>query len=138
MKISINDTLHDFGIYKNQISDLFIWHFDDNKEAAAYFGVTPRTIDNWKARGNYPLAVIRLLLVIHRGYLPTSKEWSGFKIRGDRLYTPAGREISAYDLMELDIKIAYGENVVQFSRKKKTWVKKRHVKKQGNKCPVNA
>lgn len=137
MKRNINDTLHEFGMYKNHVKDLFLWHFDSHKEAAAFFGVTVQTIKNWKRSGNYPLSVIRLLLIIHRGYLPTTKEWVGFKIRGDKLYTPAGRELSAYDLMELDIRVANGDNVIEFRRKKKTWFKHRHKKKRAKHSPFN-
>ncbi|MCF7355086.1 S-adenosylhomocysteine hydrolase [Vibrio phage vB_VruC_PG21] len=137
MKVDIKDTLHEFGMYKNQVKDLFLWHFDSDKEAGEYFGVTPQTVKNWKTKGNYPLSVVRLLLIIHRGYLPTRKEWADFKIRGDKLYTPAGRELSAYDLMELDIRVTNGDNVIEFRRKKKTWFKLRHKKKRAKQSPFN-
>ncbi|MFA0612586.1 DUF3653 domain-containing protein, partial [Vibrio sp. 10N.222.49.B4] len=90
---------------------------------------------NWISNGNWPLSVVRLLLVMHRGYLPTSKPWRGFKIRGDVLYTPGGRELTAYDLMELDIKMSLEltSNVIQFRRKKKRRFK---LRKQGASRPV--
>ena len=121
MKNKIKEELFNNGLYINQVNDLLLWHFDGRDEAATFFGVTPQTVKNWQTKGNWPLSVIRLLLIMHRGYLPTSKSWRGFKIRGDVLYTPGGRELSAYDLMELDIKMSLetASNVVQFRRKKK-------------------
>ncbi|MDC5719440.1 DUF3653 domain-containing protein [Vibrio europaeus] len=121
MKRKIKEELFAHNLYINQVSDLLLWHFDDHKQAAEYFGVTPQTVKNWLKKGNWPLSVVRLLLVMHRGYLPITKQWRGFKIRGDVLYTPGGRELSAYDLMELDIRMSLKttSNVVQFRRKKK-------------------
>lgn len=137
MKRKIKDELFDHGLYINQVSDLLLWHFDDHKEAAVYFGVSPQTVKNWLKKGNWPLSVVRLLLIMHRGYLPVSKDWRGFKIRGDKLYTPAGREISTYDLMELDIRVSLKttSNVIQFRRKKK---KRYRIKKQGVRRPVSS
>ncbi|WP_337969451.1 DUF3653 domain-containing protein [Vibrio pectenicida] len=138
MKRQIKEELFQNNLYGNQVSDLMLWHFDSIKEAADYFGVTPQTIKNWKKKGTWPLSVVRLLLVMHRGYLPTSKEWRGFKIRGDKLFTPGGRELTAYDLMELDIRVCLKttSNVIQFRRKKK---KRYRLKtKQGVKRPVNS
>ena len=121
MKRRIREELFDHGLYINQVSDLLLWHFDSLDDAADYFGVTTQTVKNWLKKGNWPLSVIRLLLVMHRGYLPTSKPWRGFKVRGEALITPGGRELSAYDLMELDIRVCVRtqSNVVQFRRKKK-------------------
>lgn len=138
MKRKVKEELFENGLYINQVKDLLLWHFDDHKQAAEYFGVHPNTIKNWQKKGNWPLAVVRLLLIMHRGYLPTSKEWRGFKIRKDKMFTPAGREISAYDLMELDIRVSLKNtsNVIQFRRKKKKRYRKK--KKQGIRCPVNA
>lgn len=135
MKKKIKEELFAHNLYVNQVSDLLLWHFDDHKQAAEYFGVTPQTVQNWLKKRNWPLSVVRLLLIMHRGYLPISKEWREFKIRGDKLYTPAGRELSAYDLMELDIRVSLKNtsNVIQFRRKKK---KRYRVKKQGVRCPV--
>ncbi|WP_240205905.1 DUF3653 domain-containing protein [Vibrio sp. CyArs1] len=132
MKKTIRDELYNFGLYKNQIQDLFLWHFDGYKEVAEYFGVHPNTIKNWQKNGNYPLSVVRLMLIKHRGYLPVSKPWREFKIRGDNLITPGGRELSAFDLMELDIKMSLKNtsNVVQFRRKKKNRIKRHRVRKR--------
>ncbi|MGR5278811.1 DUF3653 domain-containing protein [Vibrio rotiferianus] len=121
MKKHVKDELYSNGMYSNQVSDLLLWHFEDHKEAAEYFGVTPQTVKNWVKKGNWPLSVVRLLLIMHRGYLPITKAWRGFKIRGDRMFTPGGRELTAYDLMELDIRVSLKNhtNVIQFRRKKK-------------------
>ena len=135
MKNKVRDELYHYGLYINQISDLLLWHFDDHKPAAEYCGVTTQTIKNWHKRGNWPLSVVRLLLIKHRGYLPISKEWREFKIIGDSIITPSGRKVSAWDLMELDIKIELGHNVVQFRRKKKKRFKV-GKQKQGIRCPV--
>ena len=132
MKRRIREELFDHGLYINQVSDLLLWHFDSLDDAADYFGVTTQTVKNWLKKGNWPLSVIRLLLVMHRGYLPTSKPWRGFKVRGETLITPGGRVLSAYDLMELDIRVCIRtqSNVVQFRRKKK---KRYRVRRQGEK-----
>ncbi len=138
MKIQIKDELFAQGLYLNQVTDLLLWHFDDHKEAAKYFGVTTQTVRNWNKKGNWPLSVIRLLLIMHRGYLPTTKVWRGFKIRGDKLFTPGGRELTAYDLMELDIRMSLKttSNVIQFRRKKKK--RYRLKSKQGVRRPVRS
>ncbi|EKO3452650.1 phage protein [Vibrio sp. LQ2] len=136
MKRRVKEELFENGMYINQVKDLLLWHFDDHKQAAEYFGVHPNTVKNWQLKGNWPLSVVRLLLIMHRGYLPTSKEWRGFRIRKDVLLTPAGREISAYDLMELDIRVSLKttSNVIEFRRKKKKRYRKK--KKQGRDSPV--
>ncbi|ENM5765063.1 MULTISPECIES: DUF3653 domain-containing protein [Vibrio] len=118
MTRKVREELYNFGLHINQVSDLLLWHFDSDAEAAEYFGVTTQTVKNWKKKRNWPLAVVRLLLIKHRGYLPVSKVWREFKIRGDILYTPEGRALSAYDLMELDIKVKDFSNVFYFHRKK--------------------
>lgn len=129
MKKFIKDELYNNGMYTNQVQDLLLWHFDDNKQAAEYFGVSPQTVRNWIKKGNWPLSVIRLLLIMHRGYLPITKAWRGFKIRGDKMFTPGGRELTAYDLMELDIRVSLKNtsNIIQFRRKKK---KRYRIKKK--------
>ncbi|NOI20774.1 S-adenosylhomocysteine hydrolase [Vibrio coralliilyticus] len=121
MKRKVKEELFAHSLYINQVSDLLLWHFDDHKQAAEFFGVTPPTVKNWIKKGNWPMSVVRLLLIMHRGYLPVSKPWRGFKIRGDKLFTPGGRELSAYDLMELDIRVSLKttSNVIEFRRKKK-------------------
>ncbi len=90
MKNKLKDELFNNGLYINQVNDLLLWHFDGHDEAAEYFGVTPQTVKNWISKGNWPLSVVRLLLVMHRGYLPTSKPWRGFKIRGMCFTLPEG------------------------------------------------
>ncbi|MFW7525318.1 DUF3653 domain-containing protein [Vibrio ostreicida] len=138
MRKDLQDELFAHNIYINQVKDLLLWHFDSINDAAKYFGVTPQTVKNWKKKKTWPLSVIRLLLIMHRGYLPTSKEWRGFKIRGDKLFTPGGRELTAYDLMELDIRMSLKttSNVIQFRRKKK---KRNRLKtNQGVKRPFNS
>lgn len=117
MKRNVREELYEHGLYINQVKDLFLWHFDSNQDAAKYFGVTSRTIDNWHKDLSYPLCAVRLLLVRHRGYLPPTKEWRGFKIRGDVLYTPSGRALSTYDLQELDIRMNPEEQIVEFRRR---------------------
>ncbi|EPU3406918.1 DUF3653 domain-containing protein [Vibrio vulnificus] len=132
----VRDELYNFGLHINQVSDLLLWHFDSDKEAAEYFGVSVQTVRNWKTKRNWPLSVVRLLLIKHRGYLPTSKAWRGFKVKGDEIYTPGGRAISAYDLMELDIKISLGNNVVQFRRKKTNTRCVRYLRRFSNRALV--
>jgi len=137
IKNKLSKELHEFGLYLNQVNDLFLWHFDSDKEAAEYFGVSPQTVKNWKIKRNWPLSVVRLLLIKHRGYMPTSKEWRDFKIVGDSIITPAGRRVSCYDLRELDIKINGERGNVVFFRRKKNY-RTRRIRKQGNHCPVTS
>ncbi|MCU8149835.1 hypothetical protein M2G93_17100 [Vibrio vulnificus] len=132
----VRDELYNFGLHLNQVSDLFLWHFDSDKEAAEYFGVSVQTVRNWRVKHNWPLSVVRLLLIKHRGYLPVSKVWREFKIKGDVIYTPGGRAISAYDLMELDIKISLGHNVVQFRRKKTNGSSVRYLRRFKNRALI--
>ncbi|MYM58516.1 S-adenosylhomocysteine hydrolase [Vibrio sp. OCN044] len=138
MRKDLKDELFAHNMYINQVKDMLLWHFDDNKQAADFFGVTPQTVKNWQTKGTWPMSVVRLLLIMHRGYLPITKPWRGFKIRGEKLFTPGGRELTAYDLMELDIRMSLktNSNVIQFRRKKKK--RYRIKRKQGAKRPVNS
>lgn len=138
MKKSVRNELFENNLYMRQVNDLLLWHFDGVNDAAEFFGVSPQTVKNWIKKGTWPLSVVRLLLIIHRGYLPNSKAWRGFKIRGDVMYTPGGRELSAYDLQELDIRVSLKttSNVIQFRRKKKK--RYRLKNKQGVKRPVTS
>lgn len=132
----VRDELYNFDLHINHVSDLLLWHFDSYKEVAEYFGVSVQTVRNWKTKRNWPLSVVRLLLVMHRGYLPTTKAWRDFKIKGDVIYTPGGRAISAYDLMELDIKMSLGHNVVQFRRKKTNSRSVRYLRRFSNRALI--
>lgn len=80
MKTRIKDELYSYDRYLNQVSDLLIWHFDGDKEAAEFSGVTAQTVKRWRKDRSRPMSVVRLLLIIHRGYFPPTKAWRGFKI----------------------------------------------------------
>ncbi|WP_281870232.1 DUF3653 domain-containing protein [Vibrio nigripulchritudo] len=52
----------------------------------------------WIDTKRWPVPVARLLLIKHRGFLPPTREWRGYKIRGDEIITPYGKAIKAQDL----------------------------------------
>jgi len=120
----LRDELHEHNLYVNQIPELFLWHFDDDKEAAEFFGVTVQTVKRWKKTRRYPMSVVRLLLIVHRGFLPNSRQWREFKVKGEYLITPGGRAVSVYDLHELDIRYKmnepFGGNVFTRHRQPRT------------------
>jgi hypothetical protein len=68
-------------------------------------GVTPRTVSFWEAgRTRIPYAAFRLLRVMLGGELPgPAREWEGFFIRGDRLYSPENHGFTAADLSWLSL-----------------------------------
>ncbi|MFM2481149.1 helix-turn-helix transcriptional regulator [Celerinatantimonas sp. YJH-8] len=77
--------------------------FETMDEAAQYFGVNPSTLHRWRKSGHWPTMPLRLMLIMHRGYLPTTGDWAGCKIRKlngtnpkqppvDLLYIPGFRE----------------------------------------------
>lgn len=54
--------------------------FDTYDEAAEFFGVTRVTLSNWRRSGHWPVMPLRLLLIMHRGYLPSTNDWAGCHI----------------------------------------------------------
>jgi DNA-binding transcriptional regulator YiaG len=70
------------------------WSIED---AGKYFQVTDRTWHNWE-NGSHriPYAVYKLLRVLARLELP-GKAWAGWRLEGDVLITPEGRQITPKD-----------------------------------------
>jgi transcriptional regulator with XRE-family HTH domain len=70
------------------------WSVED---AGKYFQVTDRTWHNWE-NGSHriPYAVYKLLRVLARLELP-GKAWAGWRLEGDVLITPEGRQITPQD-----------------------------------------
>ena len=66
------------------------WSVED---AGKYFQVTDRTWHNWESGAHrIPFAVYKLLRVLARLELP-GKAWAGWRLEGDVLITPEGRQI---------------------------------------------
>lgn len=66
-------------------------------EAGKYFQVTDRTWHNWEAGSHrIPFAVYKLARVLARLELPGAA-WAGWRLEGDQLITPEGRQISPQD-----------------------------------------
>lgn len=97
-KITLKDELAENGLVVGHLSDLLLYNFDSLLEASEYFGCTEQTLKRWMETKNWQVPVARLLLIKHRGFLPPTREWRGYKIRGDELITPYGKAIKAQDL----------------------------------------
>ncbi|ASA54413.1 DUF3653 domain-containing protein [Vibrio gazogenes] len=97
-RIKLRDELYQCGVLNRQLSEILISEFDSMEEAADYLGCSVSSLYRFKQQNKWPVAQARLLLIRHRGYLPSSTPWYGFKIRGDKLLTPSGREFSAIEL----------------------------------------
>ncbi len=80
-----------------------MYHFDSYAECAAYFGYTESSVRRWVNTNKWPVAVARLLLTKHRGFMPTTRAWREFRINGEYLTTPYGKSIHARDLALLHI-----------------------------------
>ncbi len=61
----------------------------DTKQAAEFFHVSPRTINNWVVTG-CPTWVDNYVVMYERS-IPDDKEWDGFKFVNGRLFTPYDR-----------------------------------------------
>ncbi|WP_120511989.1 DUF3653 domain-containing protein [Photobacterium salinisoli] len=96
--IQFQDELYSCGYIQRQLNDIFLYEFDSPQEAASYLGCSVSSIYRYMANHSWPVAQARLLLLKHRGFVPSSKPWQGFQIRGERLITPTGREFTARDL----------------------------------------
>ncbi|WP_083238601.1 DUF3653 domain-containing protein [Salinivibrio sp. SS3] len=68
------------------------------EEAADYLGCSVPTLYRYTKSNRRPVAQARLLLILHRGFLPTDKSWSGFRVKGERLIIPTGREFTTHEL----------------------------------------
>lgn len=55
--------------------------FDTYEEAAQFFGINSATLLRWRQTGHWPVMPLRLLLIMHRGYLPSTNDWAGCCIR---------------------------------------------------------
>lgn len=97
-RIQFNDELYQCGVLNRQLSEILLYEFDSMQEAANYLGCSVASLYRFKKQNKWPVAQARLLMIKHRGFLPTSKPWSGFKVHGDTLVTPSGREFTAMEL----------------------------------------
>ncbi|WP_154124805.1 DUF3653 domain-containing protein [Grimontia hollisae] len=95
--IDFQDELYSCGYVRAQLNEIYLYCFDSPKDAARYLGCSVSSIYRYLHEG-WPVAQARLMLLKHRGFMPTTKPWAGFKIDGERLITPTGREFSAMDL----------------------------------------
>ncbi len=101
--LEFRNELHGCGYLPSQLKELMMYHFDSYEECAAYFGYTESSVRRWVTTNKWPIAVARLLLVKHRGFLPTTRHWREFRIDGDYLTTPYGKAIHAKDLALMHI-----------------------------------
>ncbi len=93
------------GVMSQSLANMLYDCFgNDNAAAANYFGVSTETVRRWLRTGNWPSMAARLLMVRHRGYMPTVGIWARYKIldcigpdgkRGLHLVTPEGWTITA-------------------------------------------
>ncbi|MDG3088102.1 DUF3653 domain-containing protein [Vibrio hannami] len=97
-RIKMRDELYQCGYLNEHLSEILLYEFDSMEAAADYLGVSVPTLYRYKAINKWPVAQARLLMIRHRGYLPTSSPWSGFRVVGDKLITPSGREFTAREL----------------------------------------
>ncbi|CAM3707968.1 hypothetical protein VA7868_02919 [Vibrio aerogenes CECT 7868] len=97
-QIKLRDELHRCGVFNRQLTDILLYEFDSMEEAADYLGCSVSSLYRFKKTNHWPVAQARLLLIRHRGFLPTTSPWCGFKIKGENLITPSGREFSALEL----------------------------------------
>ncbi len=67
------------------------------EQAGKYFQVTDRTWHNWEtAAHRIPFAVYKLARILARLELP-GEVWAGWRLEGDQLITPEGRQITPQD-----------------------------------------
>ena len=76
------------------------------KEAANMLFVTERTWHNWESgRIRVPYAVFKLLRILTGFDLP-GEAWRGWKLLGDTLWSPEGKNFTASDLNYLSLTFA--------------------------------
>lgn len=97
-RINFREELNNCRVLNRQLTDILLYEFDSMEEAAIYLGCSVSSLYRFKSTNRWPVAQARLLIIRHRGFLPTTAPWSGFKIRGDTLITPSGREFTALEL----------------------------------------
>lgn len=68
------------------------------KSAAELLGVSVKTVGNWEAgRTAIPYSAFKLLRILG-GYALPGKDWAGFYLRGDTLWSPEGKAFAVCDL----------------------------------------
>ena len=78
------------AIYLRAMPDGRICH--DWTAAAAFFGVSERTVRRWRLSGDFPGPACRLLAFAASGWLRVAgSAWDGWIIRPDRIYSPFPR-----------------------------------------------
>ncbi|MBP9871059.1 MAG: hypothetical protein KBC53_06115 [Nitrosomonas sp.] len=76
------------------------------KEAANMLFVTYRTLHNWESgRVQVPYAAYKLLRIL-TGYDLPGESWSGWRLSGNTLWSPEGKNFTASDLSYLSLTFA--------------------------------
>lgn len=87
-----------FSQFKGDFHLAFVHTFGFNyPKAATFFCVTPRTIKRWLHQNNAPMAVLRCIDSMSRGYLPDYEPFSSWYIDGTHILTPWGK-VNAFDV----------------------------------------
>lgn len=96
--LDFRQELHECGYLRSQLKELVWFNFDSLAECADYLGCCESSVKRWINTNKWPVPIARLLLIKHRSFLPTSKEWRGFRISDNHLTTPYGKSIHVRDL----------------------------------------
>lgn len=84
--------------HKSFVKKIFLHLGEDFDNLSRFFGVSKKTIYRWwnDASQVHPSA-LRLLEIIERGYLPPTRPFNEWRIKGTVIHTPMG-ELDAYEL----------------------------------------
>lgn len=69
------------GLLHEVIEQMYKSCFENPADAANYFGVDMSSVYRWRKCHSWPTMAIRLLIIRHRGYLPTTGVWADCCIR---------------------------------------------------------
>ena len=121
-RIDFNNELYNCGFTPRHYNDMLLNEFDSLEEAANYLGCSVCSIYRFRRTRKWPIAMAKLLLIRRRGYLPITEPWSGFRIRGDILVTPYGREFTAMDL-NVPLVVTAKDNATLLMNNKRRYLK---------------
>jgi|GEM_PF-1889644 len=80
-----------FKQFKGDFYLAFVHVFGFNyTAAAAHFGVNPRTVKRWLKQNSAPMAVLRYVDSMARGFLPDYEPFASWYIDGTDILTPWG------------------------------------------------
>ncbi len=97
-RIEFQEDIYKCGFSPRQLNEMLLYEFDSVQEAADYLGCSVPSIYRFRRTNKWPISVAKLLMIKRRGFLPMTGPWREFRIRGDVLVTPSGREFTAQDL----------------------------------------